>query len=194
MATPISTTTPYCDVETFLDLTDWRTVMQTMGDSDGPANPIRAWLLDDTKVVGRRLLRILMEASGQVEAAVGAAGAYSPTALQELTGASKAFLEKLVRDLALWPCYQRRPDLWSGVPAVYEVAVGLLNAISGGQNVLGLQENIDAGHMELTVDGPCDPWARNSVVTNAFGYFGTRANQKYMPRPCGPCGPGPGRW
>ena len=174
--TPLSTSTPYCSAEDFLTRYDFRPISQLM--NDGNSNAVtRAMLLDSSTTEGGRLNTILMECSGEVEASVLIGRKYSPSDLQALTGASAAYLRRIVSDLAIGRCYERRPgqNPWA---LATQTARQLLNAIASGEQIFGTQEAADAGIIETNRDTPQRVYNRHGMVVQAEGYFGVRGNRQ----------------
>lgn len=151
--------------------------MQLMGDHQGDPEPKKNTLTDTNTTEGANLYEIMQGASGEVETAAMMGGKYTATDLQALTGNGAAFLRQLVADLCIWRCYQRRPDWQMPVPPAAEAARSMLNAIASGAAVFPLQENIDAGHLELTRDTPETVESRNPVGYLAHPLFGRRLNR-----------------
>jgi hypothetical protein len=173
--TPISSSDPYIAVADFLKRYDWRTIAQLMGDDD-QVEPLRSTLLDDETTEGANLAEVLKDSSGEVETAALVGGRYAPADLNALTGNQLAYLKRLVADIAIGRCYQRRPDLFGPPPTQAQVAAQVLNAIASGERVFGLQENIDASHLDMTTDTPDQVHTRYGVVRQAAPYFGRRVN------------------
>lgn len=179
MSTPVSATTPYCSAAELLIFVDYRTLVDLCSDDNG--RPLATDFTDETSTTGQIALAILQGASGELESAVLLGGRYSVEDLQALTGNQAQFIKKLVADLALWEFYNRRPDLLSQMPPKCEQAKAIINAIAEGSMIFGLQENIDAGHLTLTVETPQDVVNRNLVTFQAERYFGRRANRSCRP-------------
>lgn len=183
--TPVSATTPYITVAEFLDRYDLRTIGQLMHDDDtlpmsGDNINLTALLaeLENTGTApGRRLYAILQDASGKLESSALAGERYTPEDLQALTGNQAEYLKRLVADLAVRTCYERRPTLFGPPPTQSQEADAVLNAIAAGTMIFGLQEVMDAGHMTMTTDTPRNVLTRNSMVVQAQGFFGVRANR-----------------
>ncbi len=96
MSTPLSSSTPYCDGDTFVVFHDWRNAADLLVDDD-------TRLADQATVAADSTLgTLLLAASGEIEAALLTNGKYTPTDLQTLTGASQCYLQKLTADLAFW--------------------------------------------------------------------------------------------
>lgn len=179
MSTPVSGTTPYCSAEEFLVFVDFRTIVDLCSDDNG--RPLESDFTDDTTRTGQIALAVLQASSGELESAVLLGGRYTVENLGELTGNQAQFIKKLVADLSLWEFYCRRPDLMSQMPAKCEQAKAIINAIAQGEMIFGIQENIDAGHLNLTVETPQDVINRNLVTFQAQRYFGRRANRSCRP-------------
>lgn len=174
--TPLSATTPYCTASDFLSRFDWRPIAQLMNDANSNA-VTAAMLIDITTTEGARLNTILMDCSGEIEASALLGGRYSPTDLQSLTGASLAYLKRLICDIAIGRCYERRPGQNPWAQATL-TARQLLNAIASGEAIFGTQEAVDASHLETKYDTPQKVYQRQGMVVQAQGYFGVRGNRQ----------------
>ena len=174
--TPLSTDEPYCSAADMLDRFDWRPIAQLMNDSNSNA-VLRDVLLDETSTEGGRLKTILMDCSGELEASAMMGGKYSPTDLQALTGGSAAYLRRIVADLAIGRCYERRPmqNPWANQTLT---ARQLLNAIANGEAIFGTQEAVDASHLEIKRETPDQVTSRQGMVVQMEGYFGVRGDRR----------------
>lgn len=151
--------------------------MQAMGDQEGRSAPLKNLLSNTDAVEGRRFLKMLMRASGEIEAAALLGGKYTPASLNALTGGMKEFLSSLCFDLAIGPCYRRRPGFAGPEIEQENRARAFLVALEQGAAIFGLQENIDASHMELTIDTPRDVDIRDLTTVIARPMMGRRGNQ-----------------
>lgn len=176
MPTPVTASTPYITAANFLKRYDWRTIIQLMSDDD-IGEMERAPLLDSTTTEGGNLYEILKDASGELETAVLVGGRYSIADLQALTNNQLAYIGRIVADTAIGKCYQRRPDLFGPPPQQAQVAANVLNALASGERIFGLQDQIDASHMEMTTNQPEDVVQRNGMVVIAQEFFGVRGNR-----------------
>lgn len=179
MSTPVSATTPYCSAEEFLVFTDFREIVEYCSDANG--QPMVNDFTDDVTRTGQIALAILQSASGEIESAVLLGGRYTVDDLQALTGNQAQFLKQLVADLALWGFICRRTNPGTPMPPKCEQAKAILNAIAQGEMIFGLQENIDAGVLQLTVETPADVVNRNLITFQAERMFGRRANRSCRP-------------
>lgn len=175
MSTPVSSLTGYCTPAEFLIFRDFRTVVDLCSDENG--RPLKSDFVDDSTVCGQIAIACLLAASGKLESAVLAGGRYTPDDLAALTGSQAQFIKGLVADLSIWEFYKRRPDITTPIPPEYEEAKAVINAIADGTAIFGLQENIDAGHLQLTVETPANVEARNLITLQAERLFGRRANR-----------------
>lgn len=139
MATPISSATSYATATQLMNAHDANKIGDYATDGGVRLNP--GDILTNT-VVAAALLR----ASGQVEMACTRGGRYSPTDLADLTGASEAALVGIVCDLAFYHLAKRRIPKPENVPG-YKEAMEVLQALSQGELIFGLQEAMDAGNM-----------------------------------------------
>lgn len=117
----------------------------------------------------------LDDASGQVEAVCFVGQRYSPADLQTLQGASKAFLAGLVADIAYWTLQCRR-KADTEIPQKAQVAYKMLDALSEGKAIFGIQEVAEAGLPLEEVVNRQDIQNRNFATLQAQRFFGDRAN------------------
>lgn len=180
MPTPVSSSSPYISASEFLKRYDWRTIGQLLSDDDtGP--DLISTLTNSATTEGERLESVLKDASGMVEIACLKGGMYTVADLEALTGNQAAILKRLVSDIAVNLCYQRRPSTNHPMPQQTQVAMNLLDAISQGDKIFGLQAQIDAGHAELKTDTPENVETRNGMTVIAQEFFGIRGKRK-LPR------------
>lgn len=178
MSEPVSSSEPYVSASDFLKRYDARTIGQLMSD-ESPAGrtPTVDELTNANTVPGGRLSELLKDASGMLEIALLKGGRYTIADLEALTANQAAFIKRVVGDLALGLCYQRRPATDTPIPTQTQVAMNVLDMLANGDRILGLQGAIDASHMTLTTDTPDNVLTRNSMVIEMQGYFGTRGNR-----------------
>lgn len=170
MPTPVSSATAYCSAAAFLESYDARTVGDLCS-MNGTRVSASALLSDPV------LARALLGASGMIEAACLVAGRYAPADLQALTGASRAFLERLAADLALGLLIRGRPDRKLPVPPQFNEVVragGWLDQLRGGERIFGLQETQDAGQISADRETQSVVEARRLVTQRARRFFGSR--------------------
>lgn len=175
MSTPVSNSTAYITAAELLVFVDFRTLSDLCSDDNG--RPLKSDFTDSTTVLGATTVAILKAASGYVEMACLNGGRYTPDDLAGLTGNQAQALKKIVANLALWDFYCRRPDPGMPEPPQCAEANRLLDAIASGEKIFGIQETIDAGHAELTIETPQDVVARNLITYQSERMLGRRANR-----------------
>lgn len=180
MSTFISTLTPYCTAAQMLTRYDIRTIGKLMSD-DPKYIPDYNELVDKTTKAGGNLNTILMDASGDVELAALKGGRYTVLDLQGLIGANQSSLQRIVADLAVMMCYQRRPTTNEPIPTQAQIAMNKLADLESGGKTFGIQEAINNSHLQFTTDWPSDVVTRNGMVVQAQEFFGRRANRN-LPR------------
>lgn len=125
-----------------------------------------------------RLKTLLMESSGELEAAAFLGGKYTPADLQALTGNMAQWIARIVADLTAPKVLARRFVEFPDFEKRLERAEKVLEALANGETIFGLQEVIDAGVMGHYQEVPSDVEARNMITLQASRYFGTRANRR----------------
>lgn len=149
---------------------DIRTVADCLSDDDAP--------IDDSLVpTNTKLLAILRECSGKVEAASMLGGKYTPEDLGDLTGNMAQWLASIVADLAAPRVLGRRFVEFPDFHERLKEAEGVLVALSEGKLIFGLQENIDAGILDSEVETPQQVEDRQMITWQARSFFGRRANR-----------------
>ena len=170
--TPRSSATPYCTVEQALAYHDVRQWADLCSDEGTRGNA--GTLADANAADGKRMLQLLMSASGEVEERCFRGERYKPEDLQALTGVSAARLQEIVANLAFWRACKRR---WgakarrSDVPGAVD-AEEALEKLGDGEAVFGLVETQAAGNSEVTT---LDPGDDRQLVRAARRFFGERA-------------------
>lgn len=170
MPTPVSTATSYCSGSDFLVWYDVRTVGEALSDDNVTIAP-------DQVPANAKLEKILLQASGKVEAATLLGKKYTLADLAALTGASKAFLQGLVADLAAPKVIGRRFTEFPDYVARLQEAEGVLSALAKGEIIFGLQDQIDAGIQDNQNETPTDVEKRALATWNARRMYGRRNNQ-----------------
>lgn len=150
----------------FLTRYDWRLIAQMVSDT-GTADSQGAVATDPN------LLQILQDASGEVLMYAIQGGRYSQTDLDNLTDISKAQLQRLVSDIAIWFIVLRRGLPVDEYPQC-RLALEMLKLISEGEEIFNVQANIDAS-VAQSPDVSIQSIANNNfLVDNAYRYFPTR--------------------
>jgi len=159
----------------FLKRKDWRTVADYCADDDVRSATAAALLADATKMAN--LQAALDDAAGMVEGAALAGNRYTPADLAALTGVGRAFLLRLIADLAMGLLVERRPDKKLPVPPSFERAQAELEDLRFGKLIFGLQEAADAGQMDLDAETEVQATDRNLTSTQCQRFFGRRGNR-----------------
>ncbi len=183
-STPLSSATTYLpqtQILSFYDARQWGDLTLDNNTRESSTN-----VLTDLYIA-----QWLLSASGQVEAACLVGGKYTPTDLNSLTGASQAFLWKLVADLAFYFGTQRRKPSAPTTEA-YVAAMENLERLRLGERIFGLQEQANAGLPNTTTRTAAALQASGLASQQAAGYFGTRgstlvANGSFPNSGCGGC-------
>ena len=147
--TPSSGSAPYATASDFAERYDIRTIGDLLSD-------LGARLPSGQVLTSSRLTYLLMQASGQVEAAAMAGKRYTTDDLAALTGNSKEYLKGIVCDLVIWILLGRRPTREGGVPEIVKGALEALELIRHGQRIFGFTEVQDAGKNVIVADTPPD--------------------------------------
>ena len=174
MSTPISGSASYCSGAQFLVRFDVRTVAECLSDNDVP--------LDESSVAtNTKLVSLLKGSSGKLEAAALLGGKYTPTDLAALTGNMAEWIADIVADLAAPKVLGRRFIEFPDFAERLKEAEGVLSALAEGRLIFGLQEVIDAGVMDDTIESADVVEERNMITLQAGRYFGRRANRVVFP-------------
>lgn len=183
MASTLTTSSStYCSAAEFLKRYDARTIADLCSDSGTPVGGAGAAIsaIITALASDANLAEILLAASGKLEAACMAGQRYTQADLALIvgsTGATGSYLKSIVADIALPMCYRRRPDITMPTFPQVEEAERILNALSQGLRIFGLQEVMDAGHIDHEMDDVEDVRNRYLVTYHAKRLFGTRSNQ-----------------
>lgn len=137
-----STQTPYLTPAEFLKRYDARSIGDRVKDDGTRADPTA--LLTDAN-----LQALINQASGMFESAILKGNRYVVADLQALLTASPAnvavdYIRGVVADLTLWLIYNRRPSADRPVPKQCELALTVLEQLSAGYRIFGLQEKMNA--------------------------------------------------
>jgi hypothetical protein len=115
------------------------------------------------------LAACLLDAQGELEAACQRGLRYSPADLAALTGAGKAKLYRVLRDLTLLKLFGLRHQ---GPPAGYAEVEEELEQLGDGEKVFGLTESAAAGIMSHAALTAADVAAANLLSHRANRLFG----------------------
>jgi len=171
-STPSSSTDGYTTVAEFLKRYDKRTVAQLASDTGVKLQPGQV-------ATNERVLTALKGASGMLEASCTSGGTYTPEDLAALTGASAAFRDDIISDLAMGRLFLARPDREGQPPKAYELAMEILDQLRAGTKVLGLVQQRQAQTLTHTVETPQVVENRAGIVYTARPFFGTRRDRMY---------------
>jgi phage gp36-like protein len=124
----------------------------------------------------------LADASGEVEVAMMAGGRYTIENLQTLAGNSANHLKQIVCGLAMAALYRRRPEAASRelIEDLTRDAREAIRSLRRGENVFGIQANIEAMIPELTGPSAIDHEDRNDLSVRMGRYFPSPASR--LPR------------
>jgi phage gp36-like protein len=169
--TPLSATQPYATGADLIARYDINDIRQWASDSGIPVSIANV-------AANNNVVTALMDASGDVEAALLASDRYLPQDLLALTGNSKNRLIRLVCELAIGYLYERRirrgeePE-----PAPATRGKEMLQRLAKGEWIFGFVEHGDAGVIAHQVEGAVDVERRNMVTLQAQRYYGRRSNR-----------------
>ena len=120
-----------------------------------------------------KVLVALEDASGEVQAGLLAGGKYTVAQLDGLTGIARSHLKRIVCGLAMAALYQRRPEAADGemIDRLTKDSRDALLAIRRGENVFGLQEEINASVLSIGGPSVIDYQDRNDLTFRMNRYF-----------------------
>lgn len=97
------------------------------------------------------VLAALLDASGEIDAAMMAGGRYTPAQLAGITDNTKNHLIRITCSIAIANLVERRPERVSVelAEAYRKTARGFLEALRRGENVFGIQAVIDSGTIDV---------------------------------------------
>jgi phage gp36-like protein len=129
----------------------------------------------DLVATSPKVLVALEDASGEVESSLLAGGKYTVAQLAGLSGLARSHLKAIVCGLAMARLYQRRPEAADGemIDRLTKDSRDALLAIRRGENVFGLQEEIDASVISTGGPSVVDYENRNDLTTRMSRYFPT---------------------
>ena len=136
----------YATAAQLLERYDARDIGDLVSDTGDQASPI--------DLLSHPLMTTVLEdASGAVEAALLVGNRYTTDQLEDLTGNSASYLERLVCDIAMSYLLARRPGFDPDrMKSQYEMSEMHLERMRAGENVLNLVDQKDAGNP--SIDGP----------------------------------------
>lgn len=129
------------------------------------------------------VLTALEDASGEVDTALLAGGRYTTDQLAGMTGTSASYLKAIVCGLAMAALHERRPEAVeeARIERLTKRATEAIRAIRRGDNVFGLQEQIEATRLDLNGPSALQLRDRNGLAERMSGRFFPEAAQR-LPR------------
>lgn len=171
--TNASSDEPYLTPTEFADSVDWNLLAQLFGSGAEPLT--KAQVIADPRV-----LRSLKEASGQIEAACFVGRRYDREALASLSGVSRAYMNRIVCNLAVIFCYGYRDGMAppEGVLLRYEEATRELERLRLGESIFSFAEHAEAGLPSTSriPDRDLDAWISATPPYRRF--LGDRAERR----------------
>ncbi len=139
-------------------------------------------LKDASTLYGQRFLALLADASFEVEAACLRGGRYSADDLASLEGVARAGLIRLVTAKAVLFGLEGRNPL-QATTDMHKRIEEQLQRLRLGEDVFGIQEDIDAGEgMETVRQTGQSTVPQPPISTLADRYFGRRSGREYVRR------------
>lgn len=173
--TSISSATAYATPAQLLQYYEIAKVAEWASDNE-------ALTYDQITAPDPNVAQALLTASGIVESYCIRGGRYLPTDLAVLTGASQAFLVKLVCDLAMYELVKRRAPEPEKIVAGYKEAQETLKSLANGDMIFSFQETASAGNMVAFDTKYNSAGCEQRLTDIARPFFGRRANSYYGPR------------
>lgn len=123
----------------------------------------------------------LEDASGEIVVALQSGRRYTEADLTGLSGYSQQHLKRVCCDIAMYLLIKRRPIVDEDqTAAIAKQAREHLRKLGDGENVFGIQENIDAGSLSLATPSTIEVEQLN-LVTERMSRFFPRTDTR-MPR------------
>lgn len=130
---------------------DWRELGDLLADSNEQASALDQ--VTSGNQYNTTLLEMLADASGDIEAALLAAGRYQTTDLTGLTGNSLSLLKRITCEIAIAYLFERKPTYNAEKLEKFEKSKAAhLQRLADGKNVFNLPLIVAAG--SPTTDGP----------------------------------------
>lgn len=175
MGTNASNPDSYASVDEALDYYDARLWGDLCGDVGVRYTAVQ--MKDGTNPAGQRFQALLKAASFDIESACIRGGRYSSDDLASLEGVSRAGLVALICDRAIVRGMRARNPLQE-TTSLHKETSETLNRLRLGEDVFGVQEDIDAGAgMETALRPDQQPGPRPALSTFADRYFGERSSR-----------------
>jgi hypothetical protein len=163
--------TSYAPAAEILKRGDWRVFADLCSDT-GARLATSAVVLTDPN-----FLALLLDASGELEAACLVSQRYQPVDLAALTGVAQARLYRLLYRLMVLLAYERRPDRQLEQPWLQEKVEQDLQALREGQRIFSFTETQDAGLLHHDTETAAVVERRDGVVVQAEDFFGVQARR-----------------
>lgn len=119
------------------------------------------------------VLAALLDASGEIDTALMVGGQYTPAQLSGLTDNTRNHLIRITCAIAIALLLERRPiEAYQQLAAAYrKVAEGHLTALRRGENVFGVQVNLEAGIIDTATIDVVEVQNLNGVTARMRPYF-----------------------
>lgn len=174
MAVDVRTSaTAFVDAAGLLERADGRLVADWACPDAGP-RPTRRAVLDPLTPAGAAVAQCLMDATGELLAAVQAGGRYTPDDVAALTGAAAAHRDRVVSGLALWMLAWRKNPADADKVPLAKAAIEAKDRLAAGEDVFGLGPAIDAGGGPTVAPLTAPPNTTGKTVRAAARFFGNR--------------------
>jgi hypothetical protein len=170
VATPNSSSTPYCSPQQYCNLYDIRTTARMLSDA---GTQLSTTDTQNSPV----LLQFLQSASGELEAKCTVASNYSPQDLASLTGNSAQFLADIVAGVAFFKMWCRRPEADIKIPMQCRLAMEHMKELENGSMIFGILEHAQAGTLDYIDEDWRDVENRNMSTRITRRWLGRRSNQ-----------------
>ena len=119
------------------------------------------------------VLRMLDQASGEIDVALIAGGRYQPAQLAALTGSSQAHLVRITCTIAIALLFKRRPSaaMLELAKPYYDEKEKYLKDLRSGANLFNIEENKAASVIELQTVTAVEIDTLNLLPTRMGNYF-----------------------
>lgn len=119
------------------------------------------------------VLTALEDASGEVDTALLTGGQYSAEDLAGLTGSSASYLKAIVCALAMAALHERRPEAVDAehIDRLTKRAKESIRSLRRGDNVFGIQQNLDATRVHTSGPSAIDLQNRNGLAQRMGRFF-----------------------
>lgn len=119
------------------------------------------------------VIRMLDQASGEIEVALISGGRYQPAQLVALTGSSKAHLVRITCTIAMALLFKRRPSqaMVELAKPLYEEKEKYLKDLREGKNLFNIAENRDAAVIDHQTVSAVELDTLNLLTTRMGSYF-----------------------